>query len=149
MARTPIDDLTKQKIRKEFLTSPPKEKLKNSWTRIAERFGVSVSSVRRITDGLSREEVQATAAAVVHQSGTRIDFDQALLDALARLKTEAQTVPVKSAEGAARTMIELMREYDRRNPETVEQLVEYVLNHPAFTVQGFIKALRDRVDQMA
>ena len=55
--------------------------------------------------------------------------------------------PVRSREGAATAIARLIELQRKLHPLTMDELADVAVNTPGFSVQGFVEALRARLDR--
>jgi hypothetical protein len=140
-----LPELTQRQIQKVWRTTS------QSRREIALQFGVSESTVKRLTNGLTREPTAAGAAvvgaALAHGASVTIDgvpLTQYVNATIAALVAELPQVPGKSKEGIAGALLRYLEFHERLHPQRIEVLVDQLLAHPDFTIEKVGELLRRR-----
>jgi transcriptional regulator with XRE-family HTH domain len=146
---SPLSELIKKRIIKTYETT------NKSQQAIADEFGCSIGTVRRLTKGKVRAVMELDRA--VRPSiaqGHRILVDD--LDVTEYLKTAIKDASgaiagaeAKSKEGMAGALARLITVYRAEMPKTLEALVDQLLAHPDFSMEKIGPLIRDRYAQKA
>lgn len=76
-----------------------------------------------------------------------IDSNEILENALRSLSGDMSIAPVRSREGAATAIARLVELHRKLNPLTMDELADLAVNTPGFSVDGFVLALRARLER--
>ena len=140
-----LPELTQRQIQKVWKTTD------QSRREIALQFGVSESTVKRLTNGLTREAPAAGAAVVgaALANGASVTIDgvpigRYVADTIVALAAELPNAPAKSKEGVAGALLKYLEFHERLHPQRLEVLVDQLLAHPDFSVEKVGELLRRR-----
>jgi hypothetical protein len=140
-----LPELTQRQIQKVWKTT------NQSRREIALQFGCSESTVKRLTNGLTREPPAAGAAVVgaALANGATVSIDgvtvtQYVGETIAALAAELPQVPGKSKEGIASSLLRYLEFHERLHPQSLEALVDQLLEHPDFEPIAFVDLLKKR-----
>lgn len=155
-----ISKLTQAAIKKAYING------EGSKTALADRFKVSLSTVKRITKGL--EPVQEAAQHIVDTAVARhielvrdrssptviigsnvLDTDEIMVTAIKDLSADMSNTPAKTKEGVAGSLIRFIETYRKFHPVTMDEAIELVLSIPDFDPRVFAQKLRDRIERKA
>jgi len=143
-ASTP--ELTQKRIIRAYETTT------KSQQAIADEFGVSLATVKRLVQGRARvagqnAEARMEVAKVAIAVGAKVTIDG--LDVTEYLETAIKDVSAglagaeaKSKEGMAGALAKLISAYRQENPRTLEQAIETLLDRPDFDPQVLRDTLR-------
>ena len=141
-----LPELTQRQIQKVWKTT------NQSRREIALQFGVSESTVKRLTNGLTREPTAAGAAVVgaALANGATVTIDgvpltQYVNETIAALAAELPTAPAKSKEGVAGALLRYLEFHERLHPQRFEVLVDQLLAHPDFSLEKAGELIRRRL----
>jgi hypothetical protein len=140
-----LPELTQRQIQKVWKTTG------QSRREIALQFGVSESTVKRLTNGLTREAPAAGAAVVgaALANGASVTIDgvpigRYVADTIVALAAELPNAPAKSKEGVAGALLRYLEFHERLHPQRLEVLVDQLLAHPDFSIEKVGELLRRR-----
>jgi hypothetical protein len=140
-----LPELTQRQIQKVWKTTG------QSRREIALQFGVSESTVKRLTNGLTREAPAAGAAVVgaALANGASVTIDgvpigRYVADTIVALAAELSNAPAKSKEGMAGALLRYLEFHERLHPQRLEVLVDQLLAHPDFSIEKVGELLRRR-----
>jgi transcriptional regulator with XRE-family HTH domain len=138
-----IPELTQRAIQKAYRNG------EGSHAKLAERFGVSHSTVKRICKGITPATPAAalvTEALATGQAVTigGIDIGQFVSDAIADLTADMKRVEPKSKEGLATAALKYMMFYRELNPPSLKDLVDQLLAREDFEPEKFVRILKTR-----
>jgi hypothetical protein len=140
-----LPELTQRQIQKVWKTTD------QSRREIALQFGVSESTVKRLTNGLTREAPAAGAAVVgaALANGASVTIDgvpigRYVADTIVALAAELPNAPAKSKEGVAGALLRYLEFHERLHPQRLEVLVDQLLAHPDFSIEKVGELLRRR-----
>jgi F0F1-type ATP synthase membrane subunit c/vacuolar-type H+-ATPase subunit K len=140
-----LPELTQRQIQKVWKTTD------QSRREIALQFGVSESTVKRLTNGLTREAPAAGAAvvgaALANGAAVLIDgvpIGRYVADTIVALAAELSNAPAKSKEGVAGALLKYLEFHERLHPQRLEVLVDQLLAHPDFSIERVGELLRRR-----
>lgn len=143
-----IDDIKVAAIRKAYLNRD------GSIAVLAERFGVSEGTIKRIKKEGDWDAIRAAQTAVVQAAvqqppavtigGAAINFDEMLTTAIDSLSGDVATLPGKSRESAATALLKAIELYRKYHPMTIDEAIDLVIALPGFDPQDFARRLRDR-----
>jgi hypothetical protein len=140
-----LPELTQRQIQKVWKTTG------QSRREIALQFGVSESTVKRLTNGLTREAPAAGAAVVgaALANGASVTIDgvpigRYVADTIVALAAELPNAPAKSKEGVAGALLKYLEFHERLHPQRLEVLVDQLLAHPDFSIEKVGELLRRR-----
>jgi hypothetical protein len=140
-----LPELTQRQIQKVWKTTD------QSRREIALQFGVSESTVKRLTNGLTREAPAAGAAVVgaALANGASVTIDgvpigRYVADTIVALAAELSNAPAKSKEGVAGALLKYLEFHERLHPQRLEVLVDQLLAHPDFSIERVGELLRRR-----
>jgi hypothetical protein len=140
-----LPELTQRQIQKVWKTTG------QSRREIALQFGVSESTVKRLTNGLTREAPAAGAAVVgaALANGASVTIDgvpigRYVVDTIVALAAELPNAPAKSKEGVAGALLKYLEFHERLHPQRLEVLVDQLLAHPDFSIEKVGELLRRR-----
>ncbi|MGB3312325.1 MAG: hypothetical protein WBG32_11260 [Nodosilinea sp.] len=140
-----LPELTQRQIQKVWKTT------NQSRREIALQFGVSESTVKRLTLGLKREPTAAGAAVVgaALANGAQVTIDgfsinEYVASTIAALAAELPTAPAKSKEGVAGTLLRYLEFHEKLYPQSFEAVVDKLLGHPDFDTQKLVALLKQR-----
>jgi hypothetical protein len=140
-----LPELTQRQIQKVWKTTD------QSRREIALQFGVSESTVKRLTNGLTREAPAAGAAVVgaALANGASVTIDgvpigRYVADTIVALAAELPNAPAKSKEGVAGALLKYLEFHERLHPQRLEVLVDQLLAHPDFSIEKVGELLRRR-----
>jgi hypothetical protein len=140
-----LPELTQRQIQKVWKTTD------QSRREIALQFGVSESTVKRLTNGLTREAPAAGAAVVgaALANGASVTIDgvpigRYVVDTIVALAAELPNAPAKSKEGVAGALLKYLEFHERLHPQRLEVLVDQLLAHPDFSIERVGELLRRR-----
>ena len=131
-----LPELTQRQIQKVWKTTD------QSRREIALQFGVSESTVKRLTQGIPRDSAAGAAvvgAAIAHGAAVTIDgvpIGRYVADTIAALAAELPTAPAKSKEGVAGALLKYLEFYAKLNPQRLEDVVDQLLAHPDFSLEA-------------
>lgn len=146
-----IDDVTFQKLKRDYC-NPDREETNED---LARRYGVSRATLARYAKDNNWQPTKMMAAAVdamvtqpervkAVMRGKTIDVDALRETMINDLQGEMASVPGKSKESIARAIGELLRDYERRNPMTMEELADLAMSIPNFEPIAFARILKER-----
>jgi len=145
---SPISELTQKRIIKAYETTS------KSQQAIADEFGCSLATVKRLTKGKVRADVELNHVRPSIAQGSRILVDD--LDVTEYLKTAIKDASgamagaeAKSKEGMAGALARLITVYRAEMPKTLEALVDQLLAHPDFSIEKVGALIRERYAQKA
>lgn len=140
-----LPELTQRQIQKVWKTTD------QSRREIALQFGVSESTVKRLTNGMTREAPAAGAAVVgaALANGASVTIDgvpigRYVADTIVALAAELSNAPAKSKEGMAGALLKYLEFHERLHPQRLEVLVDQLLAHPDFSIEKVGEVLRRR-----
>ncbi len=131
-----LPELTQRQIQKVWRTTD------QSRREIALQFGVSESTVKRLTMGISREPAAGAAvvgAAVANGATVTIDgvpIGRYVADTIVALAAELPNAPAKSKEGVAGALLKYLEFHNKLNPQRLEDVVDQLLAHPDFSLES-------------
>jgi hypothetical protein len=141
-----LPELTQRQIQKVWKTTS------QSRREIALQFGVSESTVKRLTNGLTREPPAAGAAVVgaALANGAAVTIDgvpltQYVNETIAALAAELPNAPAKSKEGVAGALLKYLEFHEKLHPQRLEVLVDQLLAHPDFSLEKAGELIRRRL----
>lgn len=119
---------------------------------IAQKFGLSLSTVKRITQGLTQSP---QAGDVLHQAISNsasvtidgLDVTAYVKRGIDDLAAAAIAVPPKSKEGMATAMLRYLQFYAQLHPPTMDAMVDQLLGMPDFDPARFVKLLKEKYAQ--
>jgi hypothetical protein len=131
-----LPELTQRQIQKVWKTTD------QSRREIALQFGVSESTVKRLTQGIARDSAAGAAvvgAALANGASVSIDgvpIGRYVADTIAALAAELPTAPAKSKEGVAGVLLRYLEFHAKLNPQRLEDVVDQLLAHPDFSLEA-------------
>ena len=135
---------------------PKKKVVHQAWLdgvsqrQISSRFGMSRSTlqdwIKNDWQEMTPSMGKALAARII-ESAADIDSNEILDNALRSLSDDMNVAPLRSREGAATAIARLIELQRKLHPLTMDELADVALNTPGFSVQGFVDALRARLDR--
>jgi hypothetical protein len=141
-----LPELTQRQIQKVWKTT------NQSRREIALQFGCSESTVKRLTNGLTREPPAAGAAVVgaALANGATVTIDgvpltQYVNETIAALAAELPNAPAKSKEGVAGALLRYLEFHERLHPQRIEGIVDQLLAHPDFNIEKAGELIRRRL----
>jgi predicted transcriptional regulator len=143
-----LPELTQKRIIRTYETTS------KSQQAIADEYGVSLATVKRLTKGRSRtsgenaETKMMVAQSAIAQGATVVidglDVTEVLKTAIADVSAGMVTAKVNSKEGAAGALARLVSAYRSEMPKSLEAIVDLLLTHPDFEPTAFVKLLKER-----
>lgn len=122
-----------------------------SQRKISARFKVSRSTlqewIKNDWQNKMTPSVGTAIAARIVGAVTDIEPNEILENALRSLASDMGAAPVRSREGAATAIVRLVELHRKLNPMTMDELADLAVNTPGFSVEGFVLALRARLDR--
>lgn len=139
--RTP--ELTRKSIQRAYRSG------EGSHAKLAARFGVSESTVKRLCRGITpaTPAAELVTDAIAHGQPITIggiDIGQYVTEAIADLTAEMKTTDAKSKEGVAGVMLRYLQFYAELNPPTMEEMIDQLLARPDFDPETFVRILKSR-----
>lgn len=142
----PTPELTQKRIIRAYETTT------KSQQAIADEFGVSLATVKRLVQGRTRAagqnaEARMEVAKVAIAQGAEVTVDgvnivKYLADMAADLKGDMGKVEPKSKEGIANSLLKVLQFSAEITPPTLEQAIETLLDRPDFDPQVLRDTLR-------
>lgn len=137
MPKPPVAEITKRSIKRAYRAK------EGTHAQLAERFKVSVSTVRRVlaepdVEQQAKEDVVATAiaaGATVQVDG--LDITDFLTTTINELSIGMKAAKPATREGMAGVLLRWVQYMDELNPPTLEKAIERLLDRPDFDSQVF------------
>lgn len=144
----PIPPLIQKQIQRAILNK------EGSIDQIAQRFGVSTGTVKRLGKKVkavsqAAEALQSTVAiaAAGLSEHAPSDFRQALEDLLKDLQGDLKRTEPKSKEGVAGKILDIIKTMHELYPPTMADMVDRLLEMPDFKPAEFVQLLKERYAQ--
>lgn len=126
-----LDGMSQRQISTQFRVSRStlQDWIKNDWqTKITPSVGTAIAT--KIVGAIADSEA-----------------NEVLEHALRSLSEDMNVAPVRSREGAATAIARLIELQRKLHPLTMDELADVAVNTPGFSVEGFVLALRARLDR--